>query len=116
MSTLPNIDLEYQHGTDVVLRRVGAGEATAAVLLRPATVPQIEATALAERLERVIQDQALPDTDLVGPAPAFMERLRGRYRWQVLVRSPDPRPVLRALLDEDLPFGWAIDVDPMTSL
>jgi uncharacterized protein (DUF1015 family) len=45
VSTLPNIDLEYQHGTDVVLRRVGAGEATAGVLLRPATVPQIEATA-----------------------------------------------------------------------
>ena len=35
VSTLPNIDLEYQHGTDVVLRRVGAGEATAGVLLRP---------------------------------------------------------------------------------
>ena len=45
ISTLPNIDVEYQHGTDVVLRRVAAGEATAGVLLRPATVPQIEATA-----------------------------------------------------------------------
>jgi uncharacterized protein (DUF1015 family) len=45
LSTLPNIDLEYQHGTDVVRRRVNAGEATAGVLLRPATVPQIEATA-----------------------------------------------------------------------
>jgi len=45
VSTLPSIDLEYQHGIDVVLRRVGAGEATAGVLLRPATVPQIEATA-----------------------------------------------------------------------
>jgi uncharacterized protein (DUF1015 family) len=45
VSTLPNIDLEYQHGTDVIFRRVRAGEATAGVLLRPATVPQIEATA-----------------------------------------------------------------------
>jgi uncharacterized protein (DUF1015 family) len=45
VSTLPNIDLEYQHGTDVILRRVRAGEATAGVLLRPATVSQIEATA-----------------------------------------------------------------------
>ena len=77
---------------------------------------QIEATVLAERLERAIQDQALPDTDIVGPAPAFMERLRGRYRWQVLVRSPDPRPILRALTADDLPHGWAVDVDPMTSL
>ena len=45
VATLPNIELEYQHGTDNVLRRVGAGEATAGVLLRPATVTQIEATA-----------------------------------------------------------------------
>jgi uncharacterized protein (DUF1015 family) len=45
VSALPNIDLEYQHGTDVILRRVRAGEATAGALLRPATVSQIEATA-----------------------------------------------------------------------
>ena len=77
---------------------------------------QIEATIMAERLERVIQEQEMLDSDLVGPAPAFMERLRGRYRWQVLVRSPDPRPALSALLEDDLPRGWAIDVDPMTSL
>jgi primosomal protein N' (replication factor Y) len=77
---------------------------------------QIEATVLAERLERVIAEQALADTDIVGPAPAFMERLRGRYRWQVLVRSPDPRPVLRALSAEDLPHGWSLDVDPTSSL
>ena len=42
---LPGIALEYQHGTANVLRRVTAGEATAAVLLRPATVFQIAATA-----------------------------------------------------------------------
>jgi uncharacterized protein (DUF1015 family) len=45
IETLPGIDVEYQHGTDIVLRRVGAGEATAGVLLRPATVTQIAATA-----------------------------------------------------------------------
>jgi len=45
VADLPGIELEYQHGTDHVLRRVAAGEAVAGVLLRPATVPQIEATA-----------------------------------------------------------------------
>jgi uncharacterized protein (DUF1015 family) len=45
VSTLPAIEVEYQHGTNTILRRVGTGEATAGVLLRPATVPQIEATA-----------------------------------------------------------------------
>ena len=45
VTALPGIELEYQHGTGNVLRRVAAGEATAAVLLRPATVTQIAATA-----------------------------------------------------------------------
>lgn len=45
VATLPGIELEYQHGAGTVLRRVGAGEAAAGVLLRPATVAQIAATA-----------------------------------------------------------------------
>ena len=77
---------------------------------------QVEATVLAERLERIVADLRLPDTDLVGPAPAFLERLRGRYRWQLILRSPDPRPLLRGLTHDDLPRGWSVDVDPVSSL
>ncbi|HLJ81704.1 MAG TPA: primosomal protein N', partial [Ktedonobacterales bacterium] len=77
---------------------------------------QIETTVLGERLERLISELGLSDTDIVGPAPAFLERLRGRYRWQIIIRSPDPRPLLRALSPADLPHGWSVDVDPATSL
>jgi primosomal protein N' (replication factor Y) len=77
---------------------------------------QIEATALAERLEQAIRMQALPDSDLVGPAPAFIERLRGHYRWQLILRAPDPIPLLRTLSPDDLPFGWSVDVDPASTL
>ena len=77
---------------------------------------QVEAMALAGALERVIQTQRLPETDLVGPAPAFLERLRGRYRWQIIVRGPDPLVALRALPPDALSPGWAVDVDPATSL
>ena len=45
LSTLPAMDVEYQHGTETVLRRVSAGEATAGVLLRPVSVAQIRRTA-----------------------------------------------------------------------
>jgi primosomal protein N' (replication factor Y) (superfamily II helicase) len=77
---------------------------------------QVEATALAERLERVIRAHELERTDVVGPAPAFMERLRGRYRWHLIVRGPDLRPLLRALAPDDLPRGWSVDVDPASTL
>jgi primosomal protein N' (replication factor Y) (superfamily II helicase) len=77
---------------------------------------QVEATVLAERLERVIRALDASETDLVGPAPAFLERLRGRYRWQVILRSPNPPDVLRALTYDDLPAGWSVDVDPVSTL
>ena len=50
---------------------------------------------------------------LLGPAPAFFERYRGNYRWQLLLRAPDPSVVLRGI---DIPFGWRIDVDPQPIL
>jgi primosomal protein N' (replication factor Y) (superfamily II helicase) len=77
---------------------------------------QVEATVLAEHLERAIRALDARETDLVGPAPAFLERLRGRYRWQVILRSPNPPDVLRLLTRDDLPAGWSVDVDPVSTL
>ncbi|HEU5349059.1 MAG TPA: primosomal protein N', partial [Ktedonobacterales bacterium] len=77
---------------------------------------QVEATALASLLEHLLRDLDLPQSDIVGPAPAFVERLRGAYRWQVIVRGPELRPLLHALAHEDLPRGWAIDIDPASTL
>ena len=77
---------------------------------------QIEATALAGRLERLIADLTLDQTDIVGPAPALLERLRGHYRWHVILRAPDPLPILHELTSEDLPPGWSVDIDPTSSV
>lgn len=77
---------------------------------------QLEATALAGRLEQLLRELDLPQSDIVGPAPAFLERLRGAYRWQVIVRGPELRPLLHALAHEQLPHGWAIDIDPASTL
>jgi primosomal protein N' (replication factor Y) len=64
--------------------------------------------------------------DVLGPAPAPLERLRGRYRFQVLLRAPGPEPgpvqrVLRQLLAGPLLPGardlWVhADVDPVSLL
>ena len=74
---------------------------------------QAEATRMAELLRAEIDRLALAETDLIGPAPCFFSRQRGDYRWQVVVRSPDPTPLLRSL---PLPLGWRLDIDPVDLL
>ena len=45
--------------------------------------------------------------------PAFSAASQGRYRWQIVVRGADPLPLLR---DVALPWGWRVDVDPVSLL
>ena len=60
-------------------------------------------------LKQQINVHGLSNTDLIGPSPAYIERLRGRYRWQIVIRSGDPL----ALLDKvSIPNGWSVDIDP----
>jgi primosomal protein N' (replication factor Y) len=51
---------------------------------------------LATRLRRRASSLALADDAVLGPAPPPVERVAGRFRWQVLLRSSDV-PGLRAL-------------------
>jgi len=55
----------------------------------------------------------LADVSLIGPVPCFFARYRGRTRWQVVVRAPDPAPLLRGL---PLPPNCWVDVDPVSLL
>jgi primosomal protein N' (replication factor Y) len=50
------------------------------------------------------------DLSVIGPMPAFASRVRGKYRWQLILRAPDPALVLSKVT---LPQGWTIDVDPV---
>jgi primosomal protein N' (replication factor Y) len=62
------------------------------------------ARALAQR-----RAEAGSDSEVIGPSPAYVPRVRGRWRWQLLLRGRDPASLVRDFL---LPSGWAIDVDP----
>ena len=73
---------------------------------------QNEALLLAERLNEWITRLQLPNTDIVGPAPAMMERIRSKYRWQLIARGPDLHRLLRVV---DAP-DWEIDIDPVSTV
>ena len=66
----------------------------------------------AHRMQRELRRIAsgLPGIDVLGPAPPQVARRRGRHRWALLVRAPDPAELLREL---EFPPGWTVDVDPV---
>jgi primosomal protein N' (replication factor Y) len=71
---------------------------------------QNEALLLREKLDRWIERLGLEDADIVGPAPALMERLQGKYRWQMILRGHNLQQILRVLHAP----GWQIDIDPVS--
>jgi primosomal protein N' (replication factor Y) len=61
--------------------------------------------------------QHLETVSLVGPAPCFLSRLRGNWRWQIIVRAPSSGTELDALLSGlQLAPGWRLDIDPQDML
>ena len=68
----------------------------------------------AERMSQLILDEkekkGITDLSLIGPVPAFASRVRGRYRWQLILRGSDS---LQVLSQVNLPQGWTVDVDPV---
>ena len=67
---------------------------------------------MAQQLRGWIQAEGRRATEMVGPAPCFYARLAGNYRWQILLRGPDPASLLRKRNLED----WRIEVDPASLL
>ncbi len=53
------------------------------------------------------------DVDVLGPVPCFTHKVRGRYRWQLLIRADDVAPLLNGFHPGP---GWSLDVDPMSLL
>ena len=75
-----------------------------------ATVCQRQAVATARRLRHRAYSQGLTDVEVVGPAPGVPSRLRGRYRWHLILRG---RNLHQFLEGSDIPKGSTIDVDPV---
>jgi primosomal protein N' (replication factor Y) len=94
--------LEYRH--------VDAGQA------------EKEATRMAAQVQRWIDEGNFTATQIIGPAPCFFARQAGLYRWQIVLRGPNP---LQILLRNPLGFdaraqsgtgSWRVEVDPMNLL
>ncbi len=72
-----------------------------------------EAEKLAKGLRLHVRELALSATEILGPVPPFFNRIDGRYRWQIVIRSPNP---VRLLQDFPIPPRWIVDIDPVSLL
>jgi len=79
------------------------------------------AAEVGRRLESTLEDHAA-DARVLGPAPAPLARLRGKYRFQIQVQGPDGKSLrsgIRRATTELRPpenVQWIVDVDPLDML
>ena len=71
-----------------------------------------ESQKTATRLKVKIEAEARHQTELIGPVPSFFSKVDGIYRWQIIVRGPDPVSLLRDMKLND----WRIEIDPISLL
>ena len=70
-----------------------------------------------QRMHQLIKEErdswGMADISLIGPSPAFIPRIRGKFRWQIIIRGDDP---VRLLVRVPMPQGWIADIDPVSLL
>jgi len=68
----------------------------------------------AERMRRLLiaerDARGIGDLDAIGPAPAFIHRLRGRFQWQLILRGSELSSFLSPI---PIPQGWVVNIDPV---
>ena len=68
---------------------------------------------LGDRIRLWVNQQGYPSVEVVGPTPAYVHRLRTKFRWQILLHAPNPAEILGPV---SLPVGWQVDIDPVSLL
>lgn len=86
-------------------------------LLKLVCIYKSEATAVrnAQALMRQLRTASSARVELLGPAPAFYERVRDTYRWQIIAKSP-VRADLVALIPQLPATHWQFELDPSSLL
>jgi primosomal protein N' (replication factor Y) len=73
---------------------------------------EASAQTMTRQIQAWISAEDRRETGIIGPAPCFFARLGGLYRWQIILRGPDPASLLRGRSLAD----WRIEVNPPSLL
>jgi primosomal protein N' (replication factor Y) len=74
-----------------------------------ADIAKAEAERFGQQLNEARESHGETGIEVIGPTPAYPQRLRNMYRWQILLKGSHPERLL-----EIVPHGslWTADVDP----
>lgn len=83
---------------------------------RDASTARAEAQKLADTLGKLLVSGNWKQTTMIGPVPSFFAKIGGYYRWQIVLRGPDPVLMLR---EDPVPrwlTDWRVEADPISLL
>ncbi len=83
---------------------------------RDPSTARSEAQKLAGKLGTLLARGNWKQTTMIGPVPSFFAKLGGSYRWQMILRGPDPVAVLREDRVTRSLIDWRVEVDPISLL
>ncbi len=86
-------------------------------LLKLTCTYKTEATAIknARTLANTLR-QSVSDIEILGPTPAFYERVRDSYRWQIVIKSPKRAQLIDCLAHIPPGRHWQSELDPVSLL
>jgi len=67
---------------------------------------------MAKKIQQWLTTEHRTLTTVIGPVPCFFARVAGLYRWQIVLRGPEPESLLRGKSFE----GWRVEVGPVSLL
>ncbi|MFH1640279.1 MAG: primosomal protein N' [Chloroflexota bacterium] len=68
------------------------------------------AARMKRRLTQEKDTRGTTDISIIGPAPAYLPQLRGRFRWQLILRGSKIPSFLSQI---PIPSGWTVNIDPL---
>jgi primosomal protein N' (replication factor Y) len=87
---------------------------------REAGRAEAEANELAQKIAAWVAAGGHGQISMIGPVPCFFAKVNGEYRWQIVLRGPDPAALLRAHAGRGavigLPDGWRVETEPISLL
>ena len=86
-------------------------------LLKLVCVYKTEKSAVqnSRKLAEILRQHASDQVEILGPTPAFYERIRDTYRWQLIIKSPNRQDLIE-LLKHLPPTHWQYELDPTSLL